>query len=126
MAKPGPKEIPIKKEEFEKLCQIQCTIEEISGWFHCSVDTIERWCKRTYKVKFADIFEQKRQGGKVSLRRAQMQAALAGNITMLIWLGKQYLGQSDVEKAERQQLNEKLNEIHETINVLKLVKEGND
>jgi hypothetical protein len=30
-----------------------------------------------------------------SLRRAQIKSALSGNPTMLIWLGKQYLGQRD-------------------------------
>ena len=30
-----------------------------------------------------------------SLRRAQIRSALSGNSTMLVWLGKQYLGQSD-------------------------------
>lgn len=120
----GRREIQIKQEEFEKLCQIQCTREEIAGWYHCSHDTIERWCKRTYGETFASIFEKKRQGGCISLRRAQFQEALKGNTALLIWLGKQYLGQTDVEKTERKLLSEKLNEIHETINVLKLVKEG--
>lgn len=114
----------INKVDFEKLCQIQCTKVEICGWFNCSESTIERWCKRIYKVSFDVIFDQKRQGGCISLRRAQFQEALKGNTALLIWLGKQYLGQTDVEKSERKQLSEKLNEIHETINVLKLVKEG--
>ena len=120
MARP---QTEIKKEEFEKLCHIQCTREEIAAWFNCSHDTIERWCRRIYKLSFASVFEQKRQGGCISLRRAQFQEALKGNTALLIWLGKQYLGQTDVEKAERKILNEKINEIHEQINVLKLIKE---
>ena len=36
---------------------------------------------------------------KLSLRHWQFNAARGGNIQMLIWLGKQYLGQRDtVEK----------------------------
>jgi hypothetical protein len=38
---------------------------------------------------------QKRQAGFVSLRRKQYELAMAGNATMLIFLGKQYLGQAD-------------------------------
>ena len=38
---------------------------------------------------------QKRKAGFVSLRRKQYELAMAGNATMLIFLGKQYLGQSD-------------------------------
>lgn len=33
--------------------------------------------------------------GKISLRRAQMKAALNGNASLLIWLGRNCLGQTD-------------------------------
>lgn len=84
----------IDKEQFEKLCSIQCTLEEISGFFGCSEDTIERWCERTYKERFADIYAKKRGLGKISLRRSQFRMAET-NPTMAIWLGKQYLGQTE-------------------------------
>ena len=38
---------------------------------------------------------EKRDLGKVSLRRQQWKAAEKGNITMQIWLGKQLLKQSE-------------------------------
>lgn len=116
--------LPINKSEFEKLCHIQCTKAEISGWFDCSDSTLERWCKKTYKASFDVVFDQKRQNGCISLRRKQYQEAMKGNITMLIWLGKQYLGQSDVEKAERKALNDKINAIHDHINVIQLVRDA--
>ena len=37
----------IDQEQFEKLCGLQCTKEEVADWFDCSEDTIERWCKAT-------------------------------------------------------------------------------
>jgi len=77
---------------------LQCTQEEIASFFQCSADTIDRACKTHYKKNFAEIFKQKRGIGNVSLRRKQYEVALAGNVTMLIWLGKQYLGQT--EKTE--------------------------
>jgi len=95
MAKRGPKGKPIDVTEFEKLCGLQCTLIEIAGWFSVSEDTIESWCKKTYSLKFSEVFRLKRQHGVVSLRRRQMQAALSGSIPMLIFLGKQYLGQAD-------------------------------
>lgn len=85
----------ISKEQFERLCGLQCTLEEIAGFFKCSEDTIERWCKREYKENFADVYKKYSKDGKISLRRAQMKAALSGNATLLVWLGKQYLGQTD-------------------------------
>ena len=84
----------IDKKEFEKLCGLQCTVEEIAAWFECSVDTIERWCEREYGQNFADVFSEKRSYGKISLRRTQWQLA-EKNATMAIFLGKNYLGQRD-------------------------------
>jgi len=85
----------INWEEFDKLCSFQCTLQEIAAWFNCSVDGIEKKCKKEKGMKFSDYYKEKRKIGLISLRRKQMQVALAGNVTMLIFLGKQYLGQSD-------------------------------
>lgn len=65
-----------------------------------SEDTIERWCKRTYKETFAVVFSKKRSKGKISIRRAQMKAAQRGNPSILIWMGKQYLGQREIPEEE--------------------------
>lgn len=84
----------IDTEQFENLCAIQCTKEEIALWFNCSEDTVEKWCKRTYKENFSVVFAKKRGKGKISLRRSQFELAKK-NPTMAIWLGKQWLGQRD-------------------------------
>lgn len=84
----------IDRKEFEKLCGLQCTVEEIAAWFDCSVDTIERWCEREYEQKFAEVFSEKRSYGRISLRRTQWQLA-EKNASMAIFLGKNYLGQRD-------------------------------
>lgn len=85
----------IDQKQFETLCGLQCTLPEFCDAFNCSADTIERWCKRTYKAGFAEVFAQKRGRGKISLRRMQWRLA-EKNATMAIWLGKQYLGQKDI------------------------------
>lgn len=81
--------------DMEKLCQIQCTIQEISNWFKCSIDTIERRIKDKYSIGFAEYFSQNSAQGKASLRRVMWQKALAGDKTLLIFLAKQHLGMSD-------------------------------
>lgn len=91
MARPL-KQIPQK--EFENLCALQCTKEEICGFFEVTDKTLENWCKRTYNAGFSDVFKQKRGTGKISLRRYQFQLA-KNNANMAIFLGKNYLGQSD-------------------------------
>lgn len=89
----------IDRAEFEKLCGLQCTKEEICGWFDISDKTLDGWVKREYKTSFSEIYEKKRSTGKISLRRAQFRLA-EKNATMAIWLGKQYLGQRDQIEIE--------------------------
>ena len=93
--KGGRPKIKIDKEQFEKLCSINCTEEEIAGWFKCSVDTISRFCQSEYDKPFCEIYKTLSAQGKISLRRTQFKIADAGNATMAIWLGKQLLGQRD-------------------------------
>lgn len=87
--------IEIDWEEFDKLSAMQCPLWEIANWFECSEDTIERRVRERFGVSFAEHNKQKGVKGRVSLRRKQFEIALSGNVTMLIFLGKQYLGQSD-------------------------------
>lgn len=99
----------IDKKDFESLCLIQCTLDEITAFFDnklggCSKDTIERWCKREYKCDFADISVKKRNLGKISLRRKQWEVAQKGNVRMLIHLGENVLGQG---MSEQEKTNEK-------------------
>lgn len=91
MARPR---IEINKDEFEKLCGLMCTEEEIAGFFNCSTDTIERWCRRTYNISFAEIYKSKSAFGKISLRRNQFKLSQK-SAAMAIFLGKNYLGQRD-------------------------------
>lgn len=88
------KQSKISQKQFESMCQIQCTQEEICSILDVDHKTLDRWCNSTYGKKFSQIFQEKRQGGKCSLRRKQWKLADT-NATMAIFLGKQYLGQKD-------------------------------
>ena len=94
-AKRGRPPIIIDWEQFDNLCQLQCTLEEISGFFKCSEDTIENKVKQEKGVIFSEYYKKASAGGKASLRRAMFKTALAGNVTAQIWLSKQHLGMSD-------------------------------
>jgi hypothetical protein len=91
---------PIDWADVDKLCGLQCTEEEIAQFLGVSVDTLARRCQADHEMSFAEYFDQKRGVGRVSLRRSQWQLAQKGNATMLIWLGKQYLGQKDKSVQE--------------------------
>ena len=77
----------------ERLAYIQCTQEEIAEIVQVSVRTLQR------DDEFCRIYKKAQDSGRSSLRRFQWKAAEKGNPTMLIWLGKQYLGQADKQET---------------------------
>jgi len=76
-------------ELIEKLSMIQCTQVEIASCLNVDVKTLQR------DERFGVIYKNGQEQGKMSLRRYQFECAKKGNSSMLIWLGKQYLGQKD-------------------------------
>jgi hypothetical protein len=70
-----------------KMAQWGAKTVEIADFFNVSVDTIDN--------RFSEILEKGRSELKMSLRQWQLTAAKNGNATMLVWLGKQMLGQKD-------------------------------
>lgn len=90
----------IRQHDFESLCAMQATEVEICGFFDVTDKTLNSWCKRTYQdengkpLGFSDVYKQKRGKGTISLRRMQWKLA-EHNAAMAIFLGKNYLGQSD-------------------------------
>lgn len=93
--KSGRPKIEIDWYQFDKLCQLHCTHIEFASWFNCDFETIETAVKREKGMGFSEYFRLKAGMGKTSLRRAQWAKALGGDNTMMIWMGKQHLGQSD-------------------------------
>lgn len=87
------KVITSKGAEFiESLSKIMCTEEEIAQLLDTSLDTL---LNADNKEVFRSAINRGKSNGKQSLRRMQYQLAMKGNVKMLIWLGKQVLGQSD-------------------------------
>ena len=95
---------PIKEidyKQLEKLCAIQCTGEECAAILKIDYDTLNRALKRDNHGGFTDYFKKNSATGKASLRRRQYKSAVEeGNIPMMIWLGKQYLGQKEPDRTE--------------------------
>lgn len=106
--KTGPKgpSKPMTDKEFRQLVElikIQCTRDEICEVLGMSDTTLTRRIAER-KIEGVTNFEalyKKHQGeGKASLRREQWKAAQSGNPTMLVWLGKQVLGQKDRQEVD--------------------------
>lgn len=83
-----PKKV-IDYEAVGKLARLHCTIEEIASFLGVHRDTLHN------DSQFSDVYKAAKAEGAMSLRRKQWAAAEEGNTTMLIWLGKQYLGQRE-------------------------------
>ena len=77
----------VPAEEVFKLAQIGCKDNEIADWFGIHSNTL--------RYQFKTELLKGREALKQTLRRAQIEVALGGNSTMLIWLGKNILGHSD-------------------------------
>ena len=85
----------IDYQKLEPLCRIQCTGEECASVLGMTYDTLDRNLKADGHGGFKEYYKKNGNTGKASLRRLQWKSAESGNTTMLIWLGKQYLGQTD-------------------------------
>ena len=118
MKKVGRPKTNIDKSNFEKLCQMQCTLEEIAGFFDCCDDTINNWCKEVYDDNFSGVYKKKSMAGKISLRRNQFKIA-ENNASMAIFLGKQYLGQKDNIEVEHNAQNGILGDLIGALNKAK-------
>ena len=126
MPRTGRPQKAIDWKLFDKLSFIQCTQVEIASVLELSVDTLERRVKSKFKMTYAEYYKKRSAGGKMSLRRAQWTKAIGttknvkneqtgeietiqnndGNVTMQIWLGKQYLNQSESPVGESDELCE--------------------
>lgn len=87
-------------EEFEKLCGMQCTQEEICGWFGFSITTLNRRCREHYKSNFEGVYKKYSQDGKISIRRWQYKH-MEKNPAMAMFLGKVVLGQRENAELTR-------------------------
>ncbi len=84
MARP---KLNLDEDQVYELAKLGCKMEEMAVVLDCS--------KETLHGRFSAVIEKGREDLKISLRRAQLKAALGGNVVMMIWLGKQMLGQVD-------------------------------
>ena len=84
--KVGRPKLDIDAEQVKRLARLHCTMQEMADFFGCHRETL--------RENFSPQIDKGRSEGNISLRRKQWQMAVEkGNVVMLIWLGKQMLGQ---------------------------------
>lgn len=94
----GRPEKPIDWEKVNQLLEAGCMGTEVCTHFDLSADRFYDRVKQKYGINFTEYALEKRQKGEASLREAQYKKALKGDNMMLIWLGKNRLGQRDKEE----------------------------
>jgi len=93
-----PKKYQIDTIQLQKLATLGCTNKEMGDFFGCSADLLEK--------SYSEFLIKGRAEQKMRLRQLQWKACESGNVTMLIFLGKNMLGQQD--RIEETQLDEPL------------------
>ena len=61
------------REDFERLCRLQCRVPQFLGFAGVSRDKLERWCRRAYHLDLEETVEMIRQDGLIEIREAAFQ-----------------------------------------------------
>ena len=85
--KAGRPQVTVDSAELDRLIDIGCHDNEIAAQFGMSETTLHR--------KYGSRLVKRRAVVRAELREKQLSLARAGDRTMLIWLGKNMIGQSD-------------------------------
>ena len=85
--KVGRPRLEIDGDKISKWISYGATVKEIADVESCSESHIRQ--------VFGENITKGKAERNIRLRKAQIELALSGNCSMLIWLGKQYLGQKD-------------------------------
>lgn len=72
-----------------------CTVSEIAGYCGCAERTIYDRCETDLGKKFTHFSQENHSKGDSLLRSKQFSKAIEGDNTLLIWLGKNRLKQSE-------------------------------
>lgn len=125
MARTGRPKIEFDTKAFVDLVGLGCTQEEICWYFRdetgkpANIDTLTRWCKRTFGMTFQEYFKQNGfMALKIKLRRNQFKLS-EKSAAMAIFLGKQYLGQRDVVEYNQGITDETREEVNKLIESIK-------
>ena len=90
--KRGRPKLDIDPDKVEMLASFGRSTVEIAKLHNCDEHTIRK--------RFRSELERGRESMKIKLRQLQWKQAENGNTSLLIFLGKQYLGQSDRNELE--------------------------
>lgn len=98
LSRGGPRPIEISPVAVGVLAALMMTVRDMADYFGVSESTM----KRRLRVMEYTLARRRGMGkARVLIAKKQFDALKAGNVVMAIWLGKQYLGQSDSPVVDR-------------------------
>lgn len=86
----------ISPQDVENLSKSWASYKELSEYYGVK--------ENTFRDHFRESVEKGRTLTKIALRKKQIEVALSGNTSMLIWLGKNLLNQSDAPIVEQESI----------------------
>ena len=105
----------LDRRQFESLCGMQCSVEELCGWFGCDETALNTWCVDTYGEDFRSAFDRLAMMGRIALRRDQVAAAKK-NVSMARHLEAQRAGHdSPPQKRKNYRLTDAYKEIRQSM-----------
>ena len=91
--KAGRPKLALNEEQVYKLASLNVTVKDMANVLGCS--------KRALENNYLDVINEGRANLRTSILRKQYEVGITdGNVTMLIWMGKQHLGQADKKTVE--------------------------
>lgn len=105
----GRKRIPINWQEVDKLLIAGANGHQIAAYVGVTPETIYERCLKEHEKAFSLYSFEKREKGNSMLLNKQFQIAMTGNVTMLIWLGKQRLGQKEPKVLNEEEIVKVIN-----------------
>lgn len=117
---------------FEELCAKFCEQKEIANIMGLSVRVLNNICKEHYfdmddgrPMTLSEVQDRFRCRGYLKVRDKQWEAIEKGNTTMLLWYGKNYLGQKDNPTVDNS-LEEIKNNVSSLAEILQNPKENRE
>ena len=89
MKKVGRPKKEIDYRVVRECSELFCSMEDIGNILGISRETLRK------DEQFLCVYKEGRENAKKELHRCQWQSATRGNVTMQIWLGKNYLYQRE-------------------------------
>lgn len=105
----------LDRKQFESLCGMQCSVEELCGWFGCDEAALNAWCINTYGEEFRSAFDRLAMMGRIVLRREQVAAAKK-NVSMARHLEAQRAGHdAPPQKRKNYRLTDAYKELRQSM-----------